>query len=246
MKKIMVSFDGAVYRPELPGFARLLNTRSRVRLVASSVSERTCARFRRFCDENEIDYAICKDRSEAAVPHIRKETPVADLRLLSSAQFLQSTGGEAPDVFVNELLRSSECPVMLVSSDPWLPGELVFACDDTASVSHAIHQFACLFPEFTRLKATLVCLYDPDHPENAEIPEASAINELGSRHFKRFRILKLRRRTDDFYDTWIRMMDNPWLVCGASGQRERSPLLSHSYATRMIWDHQVPVFMAHP
>jgi hypothetical protein len=269
MKKIIVPFEGTIYRSELPGFARLLNTRSSVRLMATFVpgqeythawaengptesgqsavpvdaekmSARNCARFRRFCDENEIDYTIREDRSETALPHVRKETRFADLLLISGAQFFI---GDHPDAFARGLLHGSECPVMLLPPDPWLPGELIFACDDATTASHAIRQFASLFPEFTRLKATLVCIYDND---NAEMTDESAIREFGSRHFKRFRVLRLSRRTDDFYDTWIRMMDSPWLICGASGHRESSPLLSHSFANRMVKGHLVPLFIAHP
>lgn len=272
MKKIIIPFEGTAYRPELPEFARLLNSRSRILLTAAFVPEldyahlvataggmtelaclrseideeeliaRNRARFRRFCEENEVDYTVREEHSEFALAAIRRETRFADLLLLSSAHFFETIGDKQPNAFMRELLHESECPTMLLPDHPRLPGELVFAYDGSASATHAIRQFAYLFPEFTRLKTTLVYLYDKD---DSEIPEESFIRELGGRHFKQFRMLRLNRRTDDFYDTWIRLMDNPWLICGAFGRSEWSLLFSHSFATRMIREHSVPLFIAH-
>jgi len=273
MKKIIVPVEGTAYRPELLEFARLLGTRSRVLLTAAFVPEldyahlrageaagmdiaglsygdeedkliaRNTARVKRFCEENEIDYSIRGERPDFALPAIRKEARFADLLLLSSAHFFGMISDRQPNAFMKQLLHSSECPMMLLPKKPGLPGELIFAYDGSASATFAIRQFVYLFPEFTRLRATLVHL---GNKTTSEVPDESFIRELGGRHFKQFRVLRLNRRTDSFYDSWIGLMDNPWLICGAFGRSDWSLFFSDSWATRMIREHRVPLFIAHP
>jgi hypothetical protein len=207
---------------------------------AGKIAGRGKARLRRFCEENEIDYTIRQEDPEFPVRSVVRETRFADLLLLSSVRLFGTMGDGQERVPVRELLYGSECPVMLLPPIPRLPGELVFAYDGSASATHAIRQFAYLFPDLTRLRTTLVFLYDKD---NAELPDESFIRELGSRHFKHFRVLRLSRRSDDFYDTWIRLMDNPWLICGAAGRSEGSLYPPESFADRMMRAHGVPAFI---
>ena len=42
-------------------------------------------------------------------------------------------------------------------------------------------------------------------------------------------MVKLKMKSVDFFDTWLGMMNNPWLVTGSD----------------LIMRHQIPVFVAH-
>lgn len=58
-------------------------------------------------------------------------------------------------------------------------------------------------------------------------------------------VLKLQIRSAEFYDTWIKMMSNPWLVAGSFGRAALSQAFSESFSTGPIMRHRVPVFVAH-
>lgn len=272
MKKIIMPLEGTTYRREFLDFAAALNTRSRVLLTAALVPEaayaapcfskdgvgepdylpvpedadkviaRNSARVKRYCEEHDIACQVHEDRFDFAIGAIRRETRFADLLLLSSSHFFEMADGHQPNAYMKQVLRRSECPVLLLPEMPKLPGEILLAYDGSESSVFAIRQFAYLFPEFNRLRTTLVCINDRS---NARIPEDRFIRELCEHHFKNFRMLQLRIRTDEFYDTWVGMMQYPWLVSGAFGRSDLSQLVHHSFLTRLIQTHQVPLFVAH-
>lgn len=272
MKKIVLPFEGATYRPELLEFIRTLNQRDRVFLTAAfvpavdyaqlwmptagvaaglyesepadedKVIARHSAKLQRFCETHAISYRIHEDRYDFALGAIHKETRFADLLLLSSVHFFENICTKQPNAYMNEILHGTECPVMLLPDEPVLPGEIVLAYDGSAASVHAIRQFAYLFPEFAHLPSTLVFV---DTAEKGEIPDEDLIRETGNTHFRNFRMLRMRMSTDSFYDTWIGMMKEPWLVTGAFGRSDWSRLFSHSFIRRMIREHRVPLFLAH-
>jgi hypothetical protein len=133
-------------------------------------------------------------------------------------------------------------PVLLLPDKATLPGELILTYDGSAASVFAIRQFAYLFPEFCRVAATLVYV---NADEKAKIPDEAEIRELGSLHFKKFRVLKLQTKTAEFYDTWLGMLRDPWLVTGSFGRSALSQLFSGSFSTELILQHRVPLFVAH-
>lgn len=272
MKKIIMPLEGTSYRRELLDFAAALNTRSRILLTTALVPEadyaqlwlapdgvgepdylpvpedadklvaRNSARVKRYCEEHAIACQVHEDRFDFAIGAIRKETRFADLLLLSSSHFFEAVDEQQPNAYMKRVLRRSECPVLLLPEKPKLPGEILLAYDGSESSVFAIRQFAYLFPEFSRLRTTLVCISEQ---ERASIPDEAFIRELCEHHFRNFRALQLRMRTDEFYDTWVGMMQYPWLVSGAFGRSDLSQLIHHSFLTRLIKTHQVPMFVAH-
>ncbi|GGA94681.1 hypothetical protein [Puia dinghuensis] len=273
MKKIIIPFEGPSYRPELLEFVKALNDKSKVFLTAAFVPEvdyaqlwvpgslmegnvyiqpaededkivaRNSARVRRFCDDHGVGLRIHEDRFDFALAAIRKETRFADLLLLSNKHFFEIISPSQPNAYMTEMLHDTECPILLQPDEPRMPGEIVLAYDGSRASVYAIRQFAYLFPEFSRVQTTLIYV---DAKGKGEIPEQGLVRELGALHFRNFRLLRLSMHTDTFYDTWIGMMKDPWLVAGAYGRSDWSRLFSHSFINRMLNEHNVPLFLAHP
>lgn len=272
MKKIVVPFEGSAYHGELLDFAKALSRRSKIYLTAAFVPmidyaqlwppaaaaeahaflpltdefekiARSHARLvEQFCETNSIGCRVHLDTNDFAMAAIRKETRFADLLLLSSRHFFDNITIRQPNAYMQKALHDTECPVLLLPEDPALPDSIVLAYDGTPGSVKAIRQFSQLFPEFTNIPTTLVYL---DEKEKGSIPDNDLIRELGNVHFRNFRMLHLAMRTDEFYDSWISMKPNPWLVAGAFGRSEWSRLISHSFVHRLIKEHKVPLFLAH-
>ena len=198
--------------------------------------------LRRFCEAHAIKYRIHAGSDDLALVCLRKESRYADLMALSSKHLFEEADQEQPNAWMKEMLRHSECPVLLLPDQATLPGELILAYDGSAASVYAIRQFAYLFPELCHLQATLVYLNDY---RDSKIPEADAIRDLGMSHFRKFRMLKLEMKSADFYDTWIGMMSNPWLISGSFGRGAFSEVFRRSFSDELIRRHQVPVFVAH-
>jgi hypothetical protein len=199
-------------------------------------------KLERFCGDFDIRLNIHVDKEDFPLPCLRRESRYADLMLMSGRYFFGDIDMDQPNAWMKEMLHRSECPVLLLPDKAALPGDLVLTYDGSASSVFAIRQFAYLFPEFCRVPATLV--YVNDDPK-AKIPDEAEIMELGNMHFSKFRVLKLQMKTAAFYDTWLGMMRSPWLITGSFGRSALSQIFSDSFSTGLIWQHRVPVFVAH-
>lgn len=272
MKKILLPLEGTAYHRDLLDFAAALNERSKIQLTTAILPDADYAelwtasggveepryidptqnankivanhgtRVKRYCEEHGIACGVHEDRYDFALPALRRESRFADLLLLSSSHFFEAIDDRQPNAYMKEILNHAECPVLLLPEKPTLPGEIILAYDGSASSVYAIRQFAYLFPEFNRLRTTLVCV--SDH-EQACIPDETLVREWCEQHFKHFRALRLHMRTDLFYDTWLGMLQQPWLVSGAFGRSDWSRLFHHSFIDRLIRNHAVPLFIAH-
>jgi len=272
MKKIIVPFEGTQYNGELLEFIRSLNTRSKVFLTGvflpetdyaqvwppaahvgasmylpmSQEKERVIAcngrQVEAFCETHSIRHRVREDNFDFALAALKKETRFADLLLLSSRHFYEQVCGRQPNAYMANILHGTACPVLLLPDEPRLPGTIVLAYDGSEASIRAIREFAGLFPELSHIPTTLVYL---DEKEKGVIPDQDLIRELGHAHFRNFRMLRLNISTDEFYDSWVGMLINPWLLAGAYGRTGLSRLFSRSFVQRMIREHKVPLFLAH-
>jgi len=272
MKKLLLPFEGKRFPRELLNFVGVIRPKMPVTLTAAFVQETdyatmshkcgayeetgypSCGKdeermvrynsrlLKQFCDENDIKYKIHADKEGFALPCLRKESRCADLLLLSSKHFFEDADQYQPNACTKEMIRHAECPVLLLPDNASLPGELILAYDGSAASFFAIRQFAYLFPELCHLQATLVFLNDG---RADEIPEAAAIRELGTTHFKKFRMLNLRTKAADFYDIWLGMMNNPWLISGSFGRQAHAQLNFGGFSYEVIRRNLMPVFIAH-
>jgi hypothetical protein len=196
----------------------------------------------RYCSEVGIAFKVHMDEEDFALPCLHKESRFADLMLLSERHFFEEKGDRQPNTWMRDLLHRSECPLLLLPDEAMLPGELILAYDGSAESVYAIKQFAYLFPEFSQVKATLVYINDD---MGAVIPEEAAMKDLGLQHYKKFRMLKMRMRSEDFFGTWLGMANSPWLITGSYGRSALSEAFHRSFSAALIREHKVPVFVAH-
>lgn len=270
MKKILLPLNGDHYPQELLDFVCTLHPLGPVLLTAAispvsdyasmleselpgaipapadgdgeQIARRLCRRVERACEDFGIPCKVHLDREDFALPCLRKESRYSDLLLLSGRHFFEERDSVQPNGWMKDILHRAECPVLLLPGKTGLPGEVILAYDGSAESVFAIKEFAHLFPEFSAVQTTLVYI---DDKIDAKIPEEVSIRELGRLHFKKFRVLKLRMKSADFYDTWIGMMTNPWLVTGSFGRSALSQVFRGSFSEELIRRHEVPVFVAH-
>jgi hypothetical protein len=199
-------------------------------------------KVKKYCDEMGISVKLHMDNEDFALPCLRKESRFADLILLSERHFFEEREERQPNAWMRDLLHRSECPLLLLPDKAERPGELILAYDGSAESVYAIKQFAYLFPEFMQVKATL--FYINDDPE-APIPEAAAMKDLGVQHYKKFRMMKVRIGSEEFFGSWLGMANNPWLITGSYGRTALSVVLHKPFSAPLIREHKVPVFVAH-
>lgn len=273
MKKILIASDGMQFPESSFAFASQLNELSPVLLtgvfmpqlsyanlwsvpnplgvplyVPLSVEEdgealeNTIEQFQRRCIQNGIAFRIHRDFTDFALEDLRKETRFADLLLISSERFFQSFDSDEPGEFLKYTIQQSECPVLAIPENFSFPELLVIAYDGSPSSVYALKQFAYLFPELANLETVLV--YSKEDEEK-EVPDKDFIQELATQHFPKLELMKLDINPKKYFAAWLQEQKPPLLISGSYGRSSLSNMFKKSFATEVIADRQLPVFIAH-
>lgn len=204
--------------------------------------EKNIESFINRCKENNIEYKVHKDLLDAAIPQLTKETRFADLMIIGSEVFYKDIESNDSFEYLKDTLQHAECPVLIVPEKANFPGSIVLTYDGSASSVYAIKQFANMFPELCGLKTILVYAGDDKHA----IPDRENIDELAGRHFSDLTIDEIvSDHSSDFFNNWLNDHKNPLVVNGSFGRAGAVQLFNQKAISRIISEHQTPLFISH-
>ena len=210
--------------------------------VSSAIVKDNIIKFKELCQANNVGYKVHKDVYDFALPELIKETRFADLLIVDSEKFYESTSKGEQSSHLQDLLHQTECPVLVVPEKFQFPEKNILAYDGSESSVYAIKQFAYLFPEFTGNETLLVFSKDD---EETELPNETYIQELASQHYKNLNLLKLNVDSKKYFATWLSEEKKPILVSGSFGRSTVSQLFRRSFVKEIIAHADLPVFIAH-
>jgi hypothetical protein len=197
--------------------------------------------FKDACTEEGIEYRIHMDTNMMALSSLIEETRFADVLLISSELFYANVSAIQPNFYLEEVLKRAECPVMLIPEKYKEPDQIILTYDGSESSVFAIKQFAYIYPELTKKETILLSITHQDD----DLPEYSLITELVSRHFSNLKIqtLHLKQRKD--FNEWMSERPDSFIVMGAFSRSVFSQLFKKSFATHVIHDIKMPLFISH-
>jgi hypothetical protein len=226
------SYSGGAFVPDVIPYAEETD---------SKVVQKNIQRFQKFCIDNDITYAVHKDFYDFALPELKKETRFADLLILSSETFYNHIYGENAADYIKEALHVSECPVIAVPEEFHFPKKVLLAYDGSESSVYAIRQFTYLLPELCQLETMIFCIKQDIH---SLLPDESYIAEFAAQHFQNFKLLKLNITNKKQLSMWLED-EKAILVSGSLGRNFISQLFRDTFVSRVIEEHNCPVFVAH-
>jgi hypothetical protein len=197
--------------------------------------------FKEACIAEGIEFRIHKDTDLMAISSLIEETRFADVLLISSDLFYANVSKQQPNFYLEEVLKKTECPVMLIPENYDEPAQVVLAYDGNESAVFAIKQFACLFPELAKKETVLLSIIQHED----EMPEYSLVTELVSRHYPNLKVQSLHLKQKKDFATWLSDKPNSVVVMGAFARSTLSQLFKKSFATDVIHDIKMPLFIAH-
>ncbi|HMO31434.1 MAG TPA: hypothetical protein PKE63_02705 [Lacibacter sp.] len=198
--------------------------------------------FRSRCDAEGMEYRIHNDSENLPLASLIRETRFADILFISRDSFFSNISKEQPNEYMQELLKKTECPVVLVPDNFDPPGKVMLLYDGEASSVYAIKQFAYLFPELAKLPTTLTEITaTPDE----RLPDQDAVTELVARHYNDLTLNEMVLESKRQLTNWLITDESTWLVMGAYGRSLFSTLFKKSFADELINRVQLPVFIAH-
>jgi hypothetical protein len=208
----------------------------------SEMLQQNIKRFEELCVKHNIAYAVHKDYYDFALPELKKETRFADLLIISSETFYSSVVGENNNDYLKDVLRDSECPVIVVPERYEFPKVNIIAYDGSADSVYALKQFAYLFPELRNQETIIVYAAAT---EGTDLPQETQIQELAKQHFLDLSFQKLDVDPKKYFGAWLMENKGAILVSGSFGRSGFSELLRKSFSDSLIADHKLPVFIAH-
>jgi hypothetical protein len=273
MQKVIISLDGQHFPKGAFEFVKSINVKSKIMLAGVFLSpvdyskllaytgmdgitvmpewlvkneddllvNKNISLFKETCIAEGIEFRIHKDTDLMAISSLIEETRFADVLLISSELFYANVSKQQPNFYLEEVLKRSECPVMLVPENFSEPGQVVLAYDGNESSVFAIKQFAYLFPELANRETILLSIIQHED----EMPEYSLVTELVSRHYPNLKVQSLHLKQRKDFAEWMADKPNSFIVMGAFSRSMLSQLFKKSFATDVIHDIKMPVFISH-
>jgi hypothetical protein len=273
MKKLIIALDGQHFPKGAFEFAKSINAKTKVLLAGVFLSpvdyskllaytglqgmtlmpewltrnnddvlvSKNISLFSEACTAAGIEFRIHKDTDLMALSSLIEETRFADALLISSDLFYANVSASQPNFYLEEVLKKAECPVMLVPENYTEPDHVVLAYDGNESAVFAIKQFAYVFAELAQKETILLSL--TNHED--DLPEYSLITELISRHYPDLKIQTLHLKHKKDFAEWMTDKPNSFIVMGAFSRSLFSQLFKKSFASDVIHDIKMPLFISH-
>ena len=193
------------------------------------------------CINRGVNYHIHTNR-KASVKEIIHESRYADLIIVNAETSFEDKIEAVPSHFVKEILRESECPVVIAPYSFNGIDEILFPYDGSKSSVFSIKQFAHLFPELKDKKITVLQV---DKKEVMPVTEEKNIEQLLEAHYTKIGVRHLQGEADDELFGYLLGRENIFVVMGSYGRGLLSTLFKKSTADLLLKTVNLPVFIAH-
>lgn len=203
--------------------------------------EKNISFFKEACEKRSVKCHIHRDRGLPS-KEIIKESRFADLIVLDAATSFNRTFEGSPTEFVQDVLKKSECPVVVAPEHFESIDEIVFIYDGSKSDMLALKQFSCLFPQLDDKKLTLL---QANKKGVWADPDKHNLKEWLASHYSIIGFETLKESPTDFSFDYLVKKKNVFIVMGAYGRSSVSQFLRHSHSDLLIRTMAQPIFISH-
>ncbi|MBS1513365.1 MAG: hypothetical protein JST86_21185 [Bacteroidetes bacterium] len=207
-----------------------------------AVVSRNISLFEQACVAEGMHYRVHRDADMMALSSLVEETRYADLLLVSSELFYKNVEQRQPNYYLEELLKRTECPVMLVPESYTTPSQVILTYDGGESALFAIKHFAYLFPELTSTETLLLTI---NEEILQELPEYGMLTELLAQHYPNLQLQQLEVEHKKMVTECLAEQPESFIVMGAFSRSMLSALFRKSFAKEIIRDIKMPIFISH-
>jgi hypothetical protein len=187
----------------------------------------------RWSDEGDVIYSI---------EQIIEQTRFADLLIVGAHTSFYPDIQVTPTGLIKEILRRSECAVIVAPGEFESVNEVIFAYDGSKSSVYAIKQFTYLFPEFSETKAVFLQVNNSDE---TTITEQEKIKEYLKMHYSAVGYHVLHGDASDELMKYMIGKKNIFVVMGAFGRNILLSSFKTSTSELLLKMTSLPVFITH-
>jgi hypothetical protein len=211
------------------------------RLAIKAEIEEILSEFERKCVDRWIPFVVHRDYG-VPIDDVVAESRFADLMLIDAGIEPEEKSERTPTAFVREILRKSECAVILAPVHRVDIHEIIFCYDGSRNAMHAIRQFTCFFPQFKDKK--LIILEVTKDGKGDRQAEKRFIEWVGN-HYTQFQHKKKNGIIRQILFDSIFKKENIIIVMGSFGRNALSVFLKKETAEPLVKMTTQPVFVAH-
>ncbi|HEX2630437.1 MAG TPA: universal stress protein, partial [Chitinophagaceae bacterium] len=171
-----------------------------------------------------------------------EESRYADILIIDAATSFRKNFEGTPTDFVKDVLKDSECPVIIAPENFEGVNEIIFTYDGSASSVFAMKQFTYLFPQLDDKKVTVL------HVEDGEQWSETERKHLGAWLQNHYSSIGFDTKSGDAtYEmlAYLFLRHNIFIVMGAYGRNALSRYFKHSHADILMRTITQPIFIAH-
>ncbi|PZR25561.1 MAG: hypothetical protein DI535_17905 [Citrobacter freundii] len=210
-------------------------------LKKKALIEKNIEMFGDCCERKSVRSSVHR---AAGVPskEMIAESRYADLIIVDSATSFNKAYEGRPTDFVKDVLKGSECPVLIAPGSFEGIDEIVFTFDGSRSSAFAIRQFTNLFPELNDEKVVVLHISKEGSWEGIE---REKFLEWMKMHYSSVGFHIMAGNTDDRLFDYLFKRKNCFIVMGAYGRSALSNFFRHSEADFVINLMTQPIFISH-
>jgi hypothetical protein len=210
--------------------------KAKMKLIEKNISS-----FKKECISGKVSYSLHRDHGVPASDLI-EESRFADVLIVDAGTpFNKRSKGTLPK-FVRDILKKSECPVIIAPENFEGIDEIVFTYDGSASSVFAIKQFTYLLPQFQNKKKSIIQVNESGQWNDQE---KSKLHELLKEHHTNLHFEAMKGEPDSKLFSYLFNKKKNFLVMGAYGRNALSMFFKHSHADIQIKTRLQPIFIAH-
>lgn len=197
--------------------------------------------FRQGCVAREVSYSIHRDRGVPA-HEVIAESRFADIIVADAATSFNKRCEGLPTKFMKDILKDSECPVIIAPDNFESVDEIVFSYDGSASSVFAIKQFTYLFPNFYNKPVNIVQVNSEGlwHEK-----DKYNFKEWLKDHYRELNFVGINDHVDNGLFNYMFKRKNTFLVMGAYSRNALSLFFKSSHADKLIRVVNQPIFISH-
>lgn len=202
--------------------------------------EKSIALFKEICVSRSVSYSLHRDTGVPARELIN-ESRFADVLVVDAETSFNKKHEGTPTEFVKDILKKTECPVIVAPETFDAIDEIVFAYNDTNSL-FALKQFMYLFPQLNNKKTSLICVNEAGKwPKD----ERCKLQEWLKGHYADLHFEAIEGVAHDKLFDHLFKRKNMFLVMGAYGRNALSLFFKQSHADLLIETFTQPIFITH-
>lgn len=203
--------------------------------------EKNIELFKEGCICRDVNYHVHLDRG-MPLTELVEESRFADVLVTDASISFHNQFTGLPSLFVRNILKTAECPVIIAPERFESVDEIVFAYNGAPSSVFAIKQFTYLFPQYCNVKTTIIHANESGEWNGTD---KYKFKEWLKDHYTKldFEVLKGDAGTKLF--DYLFTKKNMFLVMGAYGRNALSELFVTNPADFLIKVVTQPIFIAH-